>query len=92
MANPHEFSAAMHRFCIDHAVLVQIRDMEHHMAHESIPISQERQMVKHIKKLRDSRQRVRQYEEMHAGVESARAAVRSGQSELKELQQERQVI
>lgn len=70
---------------------LQIRDMEHHMAHESIPINQERQMVKHIKKLRDSRQRVRQYEEMYAGVESARAAVRNGQTELKELQQERQV-
>ena len=66
--------------------------MEQHMAHESIPIAQERQMVKHIKKLRDSRQRVRQYEEMYAGVESGRAAVRSGQTELKELQQERQVI
>ena len=71
---------------------VQIKEMEHHMAHESIPIAQERQMVKHIKKLRDSRQRVRQYEEMYAGVESGRAAVRSGQTELKELQQERQVI
>ena len=62
------------------------------MAHESIPIAQERQMVKHIKKLRDSRPRVRQYEEMYAGVENARAAVRSGQGELKELQQERQVL
>ncbi|KAL0045399.1 hypothetical protein WJX82_005629 [Trebouxia sp. C0006] len=70
----------------------KIRDMENHMAHESIPISQERQMVKHIKKLRDSRQRVRQYEHMYAGIENARAAVRSGQGELKELLQERQVL
>ena len=71
---------------------LQIRDMENHMAHESIPISQERQMVKHIKKLRDSRQRVRQYAHMYAGIENARAAVRSGQGELKELLQERQVL
>ncbi|DBA79363.1 TPA: single fertilization [Trebouxia sp. C0005] len=70
----------------------KIRDMENHMAHESIPIAQERQMVKHIKKLRDSRQRVRQYEHMYAGIENARAAVRSGQGELKELLQERQVL
>lgn len=70
----------------------KIRDMENHMAHESIPIAQERQMVKHIKKLRDSRQRVRQYEHMYAGIETARAAVRSGQGELKELLQERQVL
>lgn len=62
------------------------------MAHESIPIAQERQMVKHIKKLRDSRQRVRQYEELYAGVETARAAVRSGQVELKEMLDERQVV
>lgn len=61
------------------------------MAHESIPIAQERQMVKHIKKLRDSRQRVRQYEELYAGVETARAAVRNGQGELKEMLEERQV-
>lgn len=66
--------------------------MEYHMAHESIPIAQERQMVKHIKKLRDSRQRVRQYEELYAGVETARAAVRSGQVELKEMLDERQVV
>ena len=65
--------------------------MEYHMSHESIPISQERQMVKHIKKLRDQRPRVRQYEEMYAGIENARAAVRSGQGELKELLNERQV-
>ena len=71
---------------------MQIRDMEYHMAHESIPIAQERQMVKHIKKLRDSRQRVRQYEELYAGVETARAAVRSGQVELKEMLDERQVV
>lgn len=70
---------------------LQIREMEYIMAHESIPIAQERQMVKHIKKLRDQRQRVRQYEEMYAGVETARAAARSGQGELKELLQERQV-
>ena len=66
--------------------------MEYHMAHESIPIAQERQMVKHIKKLRDSRQRVRQYEELYADVENARAAVRSGQVELKEMLDERQVV
>ena len=71
--------------------MMQIREMEYHMAHESIPITQERQMVKHIKKLRDQRLRVRQYEEMYAGVETARAAVRSGQGELREMLQERQV-
>lgn len=65
--------------------------MEYHMAHESIPIAQERQMVKHIKKLRDSRQRVRQYEELYADVETARAAVHSGRGELKEMLEERQV-
>lgn len=70
---------------------VQIRDMEYHMAHESIPIAQERQMVKHIKKLRDSRPRVRQYEELYADVETARAAVHSGRGELKEMMEERQV-
>ena len=61
------------------------------MAHESIPLAQERQMVKHIRKLRDSRQRVRQYEELYADVETARAAVQSGRGELKEMLEERQV-
>ncbi|KAL3133944.1 single fertilization [Trebouxia sp. C0010 RCD-2024] len=70
----------------------KIRDMEYHMAHESIPIAQERQMVKHIKKLRDSRPRVRQYEELYADVETARAAVHSGRGELKEMMEERQVL
>lgn len=65
--------------------------MEYHMAHESIPIAQEKQMVKHIRKLRDSRLRVRQYEELYADVESARASVHSGQGELKEMLEERQV-
>ena len=82
----------MQVYAVQAVAALQIRDMENHMAHESIPIAQERQMVKHIKKLRDSRQRVRQYEHMYAGIENARAAVRSGQGELKELLQERQVL
>lgn len=83
--------SVLSRACVECIEWVQIRDTEYHMAHESIPIAQERQTVKHIKKLRDSRQRVRQYEELYAGVETARAAVRSGQVELKEMLDERQV-
>ena len=71
---------------------MQIKAMEYHMSHESMPIAEERQMVKHIKKLRDQRPRVRQYEAQFADVEEARVAASSNRGELKELQQERQVF
>lgn len=71
---------------------MQIKAMEYHMSHESMPIAEERQMVKHIKKLRDQRPRVRQYEAQFADVEEARVAASSNRGELKELQQERQVL
>ena len=52
------------------------------MADKTIPVAQQRQMLQHIQKLRDSRQRVHQYEELNAGVETAQAAMRSNQLEL----------
>lgn len=66
--------------------------MEFHMSHESMPIAEERNMVRHIKKLQDQRQRVRQYEAQFADVEEARATARNNVGQLKELQQERQVL
>lgn len=71
--------------------MLQVKAMEYHMNHQSMPIAEEKQMVKHIKKLKDQRPRVRQYEAQYADVEEARAAASNNRGELKELQQERQV-
>ena len=83
----------MLRNCVKRTVLLlQIKGMEFHMSHESMPIAEERNMVRHIKKLQDQRQRVRQYEAQFADVEEARATARNNVGQLKELQQERQVL
>ena len=73
---------------------LQVIDMEYRLNHESIPLNEEKQMVRDIKRLHSQRPRVRQFEAMAAEQEQTRAAARAAPQAgptLGEMEQERKV-
>lgn len=73
---------------------LQVVDMEYRLNHESIPLNEEKQMVRDIKRLHSQRPRVRQFEAMAAEQEQTRAAARAAPQAgptLGEMEQERKV-
>ena len=73
---------------------LQVLDMEYRLNHESIPLNEEKQMVRDIKRLHSQRPRVRQFEAMAAEQEQTRAAARAAPQagpNLGEMEQERKV-
>lgn len=73
---------------------LQVVDMEYRLNHESIPLNEEKQMVRDIKRLHSQRPRVRQFEAMAADQEQTRAAARAAPQAgptLGEMEQERKV-
>eukprot|EP00891_Asterochloris_glomerata_P009753 jgi/Astpho2/9753/fgenesh1_pg.00149_%23_34_t len=70
-------------------------DMEYRLNHESIPLNEEKQMVRDIKRLHSQRPRVRQFEAMAAEQEQTRAAARAAPQAgptLGEMEQERKLL
>ena len=73
---------------------LQVLNMEYRLNHESIPLNEEKQMVRDIKRLHSQRPRVRQFEAMAAEQEQTRAAARAAPQvgpNLGEMEQERKV-
>ncbi|KAK9814284.1 hypothetical protein WJX72_003390 [[Myrmecia] bisecta] len=70
----------------------KLKSIEHRMSHESMPLAEEKKLMAQMKKLQGQRERVRQYAVKVSSLSVAREEADKLQLELKELDQDRQVL